>query len=600
MSQEQPRIRFIIPYFGRWPFWMPFFLKSCAHNPTIDWLIFTDCGVPEGAPENVCFEEISYQDYCQLVSDRLEIPFAPPNPYKLCDIKPALGYIHKEHVAGYDFWAFGDIDVIYGDLRAYFTNHRLAKKDLLSTHSRRVSGHLCLMRNTPEMLEAFKLIPDWKARFEDPVHMALDEGAFSRLFIGHKNWPYWLRRFAEQLKERSRRSEFVEAHSTFTLLRNGKKTIPAKWVWQDGRLTNSEQPGVCLPYFHFLFWKNGAWRDLDQEALVEHQDLHFERCWEVTEKGWRSASGAREQEAFGDAPKISVIVPCYNYAKYVGDAIKSILVQEYPNFELIVVDDGSTDDSATVIQNTLSVWGERGNASNVRFVRQENCGVSAALNTGLQYASGEYVATFDADDLMPQGRLALQATYLSQHPEVGCVGGLAVRTDEEGNKLPKKQKVHVVRRYNFDKALENALVVGGGMAMYRREAIDKVGGYDPDIKIQDFQMTLKVAHAGYFIDVLPEVVTYYRKHDESLSKNYKAELRYGLAVIEQFKSHPAYQKARTRLIARVLRMAVVYDKEYAWMLLRQVPLKQWDKVMFKRMRHLLMKRTQPAPEETLQ
>lgn len=596
MSQKQPSIKFIIPYFGQWPFWMRFFLKTCAYNPTIEWLIFTDCGIPEGAPSNIEFVELSYEQYCQLVSHRLEIDFSPPNAYKLCDIKPALGYIHEEHLVGYDFWAFGDIDVIYGDLRAYFTTDRLTKKDLFSTHSRRVSGHLCILRNTKEMREAFKLIPEWQTRFSDPQHLALDEGAFSRLFIGHKNWPYWLRRFAEQFNRRKRRSEFIEAHSTFTLLPNNTKVTPSKWVWRNGMLSNSEQPNERLPYFHFLIWKNNVWKNVAPESLVEHQKLHLESCWEISEKGWRSGNTIARTLLNGDAPKVSVIVPCYNYAQYVGDAINSILAQEYPNFELIVVDDGSTDNSAEVIQEVLK---ERGNASAVKLVQQENQGVSAALNSGLLHASGKYVATFDADDLMPQGRLALQVAHLEANPEVGCVGGLAIRTDAEGNRLPKKLKHTTVRRFGFDAALKHALVVGGGMAMYRREAIDKAGGYDPEIRIQDFQMTLKIAQAGYFIDVLPHVVTYYRKHDHSLSKNYKAELRYGLQVIDQFRNHPGYEMARMRLIAKVLRMAVIYDKQYAWALLRQVPLKQWDRVMFKRVRQLLFKKAQPAPVETL-
>ena len=147
-------IRFVIPYFGCWPFWMDFFLAGCARNPDIDWLFFTDCGIPQNVPDNVTFIEISYSDYCALVSERLGIDFSPADSYKLCDIKPAFGYIHAEHLDGYDFWAFGDVDVVYGNLRKYFTANRLATKDLFATHARRISGHLCLLRNTPTMREA--------------------------------------------------------------------------------------------------------------------------------------------------------------------------------------------------------------------------------------------------------------------------------------------------------------------------------------------------------------------------------------------------------------------------------------------------------------
>ncbi len=298
-------------------------------------------------------------------------------------------------------------------------------------------------------------------------------------------------------------------------------------------------------------------------------------------------------------PLVSVLVPCFNYARYVGETLRSVLAQDYTNFELIVVDDGSSDESVQVIQQTLDE--ARGNSlvRRIEFIQQANQGVSAALNTALLHAHGEFIATFDADDLMPPGRLALQADYLARQPKVGCLGGGAVRIDEKGRHLPKKEKKRQVQRYDFSQALAEALVVGGNIAVYRREAMDKAGGYDPAIKIQDFQMTLKVAHAGYFVDVLPEVVTLYRKHDGSLSKNYKAEYRYGLEVIAPYRDHPEYLAAKASLITKALRMAVVYDKTFGWSLIRQVPLRLWDRQLFKRLRHLVLKKKQLAPPETL-
>lgn len=299
-------------------------------------------------------------------------------------------------------------------------------------------------------------------------------------------------------------------------------------------------------------------------------------------------------------PLLSVLVPCFNYGQYVGETLRSVLGQDYPNFELIVVDDGSTDDSAQVIQRVLEDQQPSSPVRRVAFVRQANQGVSAALNTALSEARGEFIATFDADDLMPPGRLRLQADYLRQQPLVGCLGGGAIRIDEQGRLLPKKDKKRQVRRYDFSQALAAALVVGGNIAMYRREAMEKAGGYDPNIKIQDFQMTLKVAHAGFFVDILPEVVTLYRKHGDSLSKNYKAEYRYGLEVIDAYSAHPSYESAKARLITKALRMAVVHDKSYGWSLFRQVPFRQWDRQLLKRLRHLISKKHRPGPKETLQ
>lgn len=286
---KQPSIVFLIPYFGAWPFWMPMFLRGCAANQTIDWLFFTDCGIPAEAPANVRFEEMSFAEYCDLVSARLGIRFAPDNPYKLCDIKPALGYVHADRLDGYDFWAFGDIDVVYGDLRRYFNAERLQSRDLFATHERRISGHLCLVRNNQKMLEAFKQIPRWQERYSDPEHHALDEGAFSRLFIRHKNWPEWARRIAARFNDWYQRSEFTEAHSTFTVMPDGTRVDPEVWYSDDGRLSNSTLgKAVELPYLHFMVWKNQQWKGRDPETLFA-PDIANSPSWEVSAQGWRIA-----------------------------------------------------------------------------------------------------------------------------------------------------------------------------------------------------------------------------------------------------------------------------------------------------------------------
>lgn len=293
------RIRFLIPYFGRWPFWMPFFLESCRHNPDIDWLMFSDCGVPEELPPNVMIQEMSFEDYCALVSERLEIDFRPGSAYKLCDIKPALGYIHAEHLAGFDLWAFGDIDLVYGNLRAYFHEERLRAYDLLSTHERRISGHLCMLRNSERMREAFMAVPNWQSKFAAVEHVAFDEKDFSRLFVRHKNWPKWLRSAADFANHWRRRSEFKEAFSTpFGRIPwvHGRFEFPESWIWERGNLRNDKDGERQFPYFHFLFWKHEAWGNLPNDGLVFSEKLFLGRGWKISTKGF-SAWSKREQRA---------------------------------------------------------------------------------------------------------------------------------------------------------------------------------------------------------------------------------------------------------------------------------------------------------------
>lgn len=287
-----PSICFLMPYFGKWPWWMPFFVESCRANPDIDWLFFSDCGEIPLCPPNVRVMRMTFVDYCSRVADTLEVPFSPKNPYKLCDVRPAFGCIHEEELKGYDFWAFGDIDLVLGDLRAHYTPERLEGKDLLSTHARRVSGHCTLIRNNARMRDAFRQIPQWKQRFCDDAHQALDEGAFSRIFVRHKNWPSPLFKLAAHFNPWWRRSEFVEAFSTPGAKvdwLDGGRDFPRRWYWREGVLTNDRDGVRTFPYFHFIVWKKNDWAELGALPLSDPEVLHQLAAsgqWEMNATGF--------------------------------------------------------------------------------------------------------------------------------------------------------------------------------------------------------------------------------------------------------------------------------------------------------------------------
>nr|WP_218178957.1 DUF6625 family protein [Pseudomonas gingeri] len=269
---------------------MPFFLESCRHNPDIDWLLFSDCGTPENLPPNVTVEAIGFGDYCQLVSRRLDIDFAPKAAYKLCDIKPALGHIHVDRLEGYDFWAFGDIDLVFGNLREYFTAERLAGYDLFSTHERRVAGHLCLMRNTARKRELFMRIKNWRERFTDDRHHALDEGAFSRIFLWRKNFPKPLFKLVGKFNPWRRRSEFTECFSTpggVIKWHDGTCNFPRHWYWREGRLTNDRDGDRAFPYFHFVCWKRNEWSRLPEPEPEQLKHLALEPAWIIDATGFQ-------------------------------------------------------------------------------------------------------------------------------------------------------------------------------------------------------------------------------------------------------------------------------------------------------------------------
>jgi Family of unknown function (DUF6625) len=260
----------VIPYFGEWPFWFAAYLESCRYNPQVDWVFYTDCGVPENKPDNTEFIEISFADYKKLISQRLGIDFCPESPYKLCDLKPALGFVHSDKLEGYEFWAFGDIDIVYGDLLAYY--HPLMQQyDCISTHVTRISGHLCVMKNNQEMLTAFKQVSNWQAALANPEHQCFDERHFTRLFIKRKNWPKWVRKILDGSNSLRSKSLFHEAFTTPNCRHNWHdetNDFPLSWYWKEGSLTNSRDGAREYPYLHFMYWKGDVWPKVEDKSKL--------------------------------------------------------------------------------------------------------------------------------------------------------------------------------------------------------------------------------------------------------------------------------------------------------------------------------------------
>jgi len=107
---EKPWLIMLCFYFGRWPAWINFFIESCKWNPDVRWRIYTDCGEPENRADNVECVPVGFQEYQALARRRLGVNFTADHPYKLCDLRPCLGFIHEPDIAGYPYFGYGDID----------------------------------------------------------------------------------------------------------------------------------------------------------------------------------------------------------------------------------------------------------------------------------------------------------------------------------------------------------------------------------------------------------------------------------------------------------------------------------------------------------
>ncbi len=206
-------------------------------------------------------------------------------------------------------------------------------------------------------------------------------------------------------------------------------------------------------------------------------------------------------------PRVSVIMPVYNREKYLGAAIESILAQTLADFELLVVDDGSTDASAEIMQE----YAERDRR--VRFFRHEvNQGQGAAINTGLETARGALVAIMDSDDISKRERLQMQADFLRAHPEIGAVGCWREVYNQD---LTHLHYVATPPRRHALLAL-NWFIGGislGATIMIRAEFLRAVGGYSAEAVSQDLDLEARLLHTTSIkLACLEDYLYVYRRH----------------------------------------------------------------------------------------
>ncbi|HEX6699166.1 MAG TPA: glycosyltransferase [Gaiellaceae bacterium] len=198
-------------------------------------------------------------------------------------------------------------------------------------------------------------------------------------------------------------------------------------------------------------------------------------------------------------PLVSVIVAAYNGERFLNETLQSVFAQDYEPFEVVFVDDGSTDRTAEIAQSFP-----------VRFVRQENRGLPAARNAALAVAKGELVAFLDDDDVLPPTKLSVQAAYLREHAEVGCVlGRQEWILDGVGEPTLPRDPI-------FGEVGGIQLVT----AMIRRRVLDKLGGFDPSYRYaEDRDLFIRMRERGVEIAVLPEVVLHKRLHGSNMTMN---------------------------------------------------------------------------------
>ncbi|MEL1135724.1 glycosyltransferase [Desulfitobacterium sp. THU1] len=207
-------------------------------------------------------------------------------------------------------------------------------------------------------------------------------------------------------------------------------------------------------------------------------------------------------------PKVSVVIPTYNHARYVPWAVESVLRQNYPNLEIIVINDGSTDDTA----QRLQAYENR-----IQVINKSNGGTANALNHGLQRATGDYICWLSADDMFLKEKLIKQVQLMEDNPEVGFCYTSFIVIDENGlNKYTVTSDFHPTRQ-EMVVNLHRGCFINGSSVMMRSSALERVGPFDEGLpQAHDYELWFRFLRhfpSGF----IREPLISYRWHGENMS-----------------------------------------------------------------------------------
>lgn len=228
-------------------------------------------------------------------------------------------------------------------------------------------------------------------------------------------------------------------------------------------------------------------------------------------------------------PEVSVVIPTYNCAQYLPRALESVFAQTYRDFEVLVIDDGSTDDTEKVVCDCDAP---------VRYIRQENQGVARARNRGVAESRSRYVAFLDADDFWCSKKLELQLAKLARHEDCGVCYCDFLVVGSDGQRIeitPLTNRRSVELKGGVEDLLTFGNLVGGGSSsvLCDRALLVRVGGFDPDLsQCADWDMWIRLAMLTSFVYV-PEKLLAYRIHGNNMSRNVDLLERDSVMVLQK-------------------------------------------------------------------
>ena len=241
---------------------------------------------------------------------------------------------------------------------------------------------------------------------------------------------------------------------------------------------------------------------------------------------------------------VSIVIASYNHASYVCESIRSVIDQDYDNIELIIIDDGSTDNSDYLIREMIPECLAR--FRRFEFRARPNKGLTETLNEGLDWTRGLYFACLASDDVLLPNKTSVLVDALQASPgTVGVFGGCFI-IDSVGKIIGTLRPRAVF--YGFSEILATNYTIIASSQLLMRDAVVKVGGYPRGLNIEDWYMWLKLTERGASLRVIPQILIKYRKHANNISSNAKKMLEARELILKMFSSHRGIELAWARIL----------------------------------------------------
>ena len=238
-----------------------------------------------------------------------------------------------------------------------------------------------------------------------------------------------------------------------------------------------------------------------------------------------------------DTPLVTIAIPCYNHAVFVQDSIRSVINQTYKNIELIIIDDGSTDQSVNKIKEMLIECEQR--FTRFEFRDRPNKGLCNTLNEALEWAQGDYFCVIASDDQMLPEKTSLQISSFKSDT-VGVFGGVNIINNK--NEILSSR----VREYSetgFEDILLNKHDLPASSQMFKTDILRQVGGYNPNVKVEDWDLLLRMSKLNKKMVYIPQLLINYRKHDSNISSDNTFMYTEMIKILDQYVDEPKYAQA---------------------------------------------------------